>query len=46
MYETFATGKPQTPFMRFGDRVRIEMANERGEDVFGAIEPQVVPLAR
>ncbi|NMG75335.1 fumarylacetoacetate hydrolase family protein [Aromatoleum diolicum] len=45
-YETIEGGKPQTPFMRFGDRVRIEMLSERGEDIFGAIEQQVAPLER
>ncbi|BAL26637.1 fumarylacetoacetate hydrolase family protein [Azoarcus sp. KH32C] len=45
MYETIETGAPKTPFMRFGDRVRIEMTNERGEDIFGTIDQQVVPLA-
>ena len=45
-YETIETGTPKTPFMRFGDRVRIEMLTARGEDVFGAIEQTVVPLDR
>ncbi len=30
-----------TPFMRFGDRVRIEMTNERDESIFGAIDQMV-----
>ena len=42
MIETIADGKPTTPFMQFGDRVRIEMLNESGESVFGAIEQTVV----
>ena len=25
MYETIETGKPQTPYLKFGDTVRIEM---------------------
>lgn len=41
MIETIATGKPQTSFMRFGDRVRIEMLDSAGESIFGAID-QVV----
>ncbi|MCK0509940.1 fumarylacetoacetate hydrolase family protein [Aromatoleum buckelii] len=45
-YETIEAGAPKTPFMRFGDRVRIEMLTARGEDVFGAIEQTVVPLDR
>ncbi len=41
MYETIEAGAPQTPFMRFGDRVRIEMLDAEGRSIFGAIE-QVV----
>lgn len=39
--ETLALGKPQTPFMTFGDTVRIEMLDAQGKSIFGAIE-QVV----
>lgn len=39
--ETIRDGKPTTPFMRFGDRVRIEMVDATGQSVFGAID-QVV----
>jgi fumarylacetoacetate (FAA) hydrolase len=39
--ETILTGKPSTPFLRFGDRVRIEMFDAAGASVFGAID-QVV----
>ncbi|MCC5977842.1 MAG: fumarylacetoacetate hydrolase family protein [Salinarimonas sp.] len=42
--ETIRHGDPRTPFMRFGDRVRIEMKDGRGHSVFGAIE-QVVERA-
>ncbi len=42
MIETIETGEAKTPFMQFGDRVRIEMADERGDDIFGAIEQRVV----
>lgn len=42
MYETIETGKPQTPFLKFGDRVRIEMFDADGHSVFGAIEQQVM----
>jgi fumarylacetoacetate (FAA) hydrolase len=37
MVETIATGKPATPFLRFGDRVRIEMKDRAGRSIFGAI---------
>lgn len=39
--ETLETGKPQTPFMRFGDVVRIEMRARDGSDIFGAIEQRI-----
>jgi fumarylacetoacetate (FAA) hydrolase len=39
--ETLNTGKPQTPFMTFGDTVRIEMKDKQGHSVFGAIEQKV-----
>ncbi len=40
--ETIETGKAKTPFMGFGDRVRIEMCDREGRTVFGAIEQEVV----
>ena len=40
--ETIEHGAPKTPFMRFGDRVRIEMRDSAGKSVFGAIDQQVV----
>ena len=36
--ETLEHGEPRTPFMRFGDTVRIEMVDRAGASVFGAIE--------
>ena len=36
--ETLADGKPKTPFLKFGDTVRIEMFDEQGQSIFGAIE--------
>jgi fumarylacetoacetate (FAA) hydrolase len=36
--ETLAGGKPSTPFLKFGDRVRIEMLDRQGTSIFGAIE--------
>lgn len=41
MIETIRDGKPSTPFMTFGDRIRIEALDKDGKSVFGAIE-QVV----
>jgi len=42
--QTIKHGKPSTPFMRFGDRVRIE-ALRQGASLFGAIDQQVAPYA-
>jgi fumarylacetoacetate (FAA) hydrolase len=39
--ETILAGKPSTPFLRFGDRVRIEMLDDKGRSIFGAIEQTV-----
>ncbi|WP_397608358.1 fumarylacetoacetate hydrolase family protein [Silanimonas sp.] len=36
--ETLRDGKPSTPFMKFGDTVRIEMLDAEGASIFGAIE--------
>ena len=42
MIETIQAGKPATPFLRHGDRVRIEMKDAAGHSIFGAIEQEVV----
>ena len=39
--ETLETGKPITPFMKYGDVVRIEMRSRDGWDIFGAIEQRI-----
>jgi fumarylacetoacetate (FAA) hydrolase len=36
--EIIAEGQAKTPFMRFGDSVRIEMLDEDGKSIFGAVE--------
>lgn len=46
MLEIVEGGKPVTPFMKFGDRVRIEMFDSSGASVFGAIDQLVVPADR
>lgn len=43
--ETLETGAPITPFMKYGDVVRIEMRSRAGEDIFGAIEQRIEPAA-
>lgn len=40
--EILAHGEPRTPFLRVGDRVRIEMRDAAGRSIFGAIDQQVV----
>jgi len=45
MLEILASGKPVTPFLRFGDRVRMEMFDAAGRSIFGAIEQEVVRYA-
>lgn len=39
--EIIKSGKAVTPFMKFGDRVRIEMFDKNGISIFGAIEQTV-----
>ncbi len=39
--ETIVAGQPTTPFLRYGDRVRIEMLDRHGRSIFGAIEQTV-----
>ncbi len=41
MIETIEAGMATTPFMKFGDTVRIEMKNADGHSIFGAIEQTV-----
>jgi len=45
MLETLEHGKPATPFLSFGDRVRIEMFDAGGDSIFGAIDQRVVKAA-
>ena len=42
MLEVISDGKASTPFMRFGDTVRIEMLDDNGASIFGAIDQKVV----
>ena len=41
MIETIRDGKPSTPFMKFGDRVEIEMNDADGKSIFGRIDQKV-----
>lgn len=42
MLEVIAKGKATTPFMRFGDTVRIEMLDDNDVTIFGSIDQKVV----
>jgi fumarylacetoacetate (FAA) hydrolase len=39
--ETIRNGKPLTPFLSFGDSVKIEMLDAQGKSIFGAIDHKV-----
>ena len=43
MLEQIEHGAPRTAFLKFGDRVRIEMLDAQGSSIFGAIEQRVSP---
>lgn len=46
MIEQIDTGTMTTPFLRYGDRVRIQMTAPDGRDLFGTIEQTVTRLVR
>jgi fumarylacetoacetate (FAA) hydrolase len=39
--ETLRDGKPATPFLKYGDTVRIEIVDAEGASIFGAIEQTI-----
>lgn len=41
MVETINTGQPSTPFLKWGDTVRIEVRDAKGKSIFGAIDQTV-----
>ncbi len=43
MLEKVETGESKTPFMKFGDTIKIEMLDAQGKSIFGAIEQKVAP---
>jgi fumarylacetoacetate (FAA) hydrolase len=43
--ETVQGGAPTTPYMQFGDTIRIEVTGRDGLSVFGAIDQRVAPPA-
>ena len=40
--ETIEGGKPKMPYLKFGDTVSIEMMDNEGQSIFGAINQKVV----
>ncbi len=40
--EIIHAGEATTPFMQFGDRVRIEMIDDSGQSIFGCIEQEIL----
>lgn len=43
--EKLEKGESTTPFMKFGDKVKIDMKDEKGHSIFGSIEQKVVPYS-
>ena len=41
MIEKINSAEIKTPFMRFGDHIKIEMLNKDGENIFGSIEQKI-----
>jgi fumarylacetoacetate (FAA) hydrolase len=39
--ETLRDGKPSTPFLKFGDRVKIDVTDSAGKSIFGSIEQTI-----
>jgi fumarylacetoacetate (FAA) hydrolase len=44
--ETIEAGEPKTPYMQYGDTIRIDMNGLDGQSVFGAIVQKVVPVRK
>lgn len=44
--ETLRDGKPSTPFLSFGDSLRIDVTDASGASIFGSIEQTIAPLKR
>jgi len=42
--EALRDGKPSTPFLKFGDTLRIDITDSEGASIFGAIEQVIAPL--
>jgi fumarylacetoacetate (FAA) hydrolase len=45
-YEILTEGEARTPFLKYGDTIRIEALDDDGNSIFGAIQQTLAPLAR
>lgn len=45
MIEKIDTGEIKTPFLKFGEQVRIEVRDEKGANLFGTIDQKLVQYA-
>ncbi|HEX7341439.1 MAG TPA: fumarylacetoacetate hydrolase family protein [Rhodanobacteraceae bacterium] len=41
--EKLRDGEPKTPFLKYGDSIRIEITDAQGHSIFGAIEQTIAP---
>jgi fumarylacetoacetate (FAA) hydrolase len=44
--EQLESGAPRTPFLKFGDRVAIEMRDAQGHNIFGTLDNKVIRAVR
>jgi fumarylacetoacetate (FAA) hydrolase len=44
--EQLESGAPRTPFLKFGDRVAIEMRDAQGHNIFGTLDNKVIKAVR
>ena len=44
--EKLRDGQPSTPFLKFGDRLRIDITDAAGASIFGSIEQQIMRYQR
>jgi fumarylacetoacetate (FAA) hydrolase len=44
--EQLESGAPRTPFLKFGDRVSIEMLDAQGNNIFGTLDNKVIRAVR
>jgi fumarylacetoacetate (FAA) hydrolase len=46
LVEQVESGEARTAFLKFGDTVRLEMKDDSGSSIFGAIEQRVARYER